>query len=44
MTPAQIADALGRGGSGVRMRLSKMLKAGDIVKCANGRYRTEAPL
>jgi hypothetical protein len=40
MTPAEIADALGksRATSGVRMLLSKMRKAGDIVKCADGRY------
>lgn len=44
MTPAEIADAIGKPrGSGVRMLLSKMRKAGDIVRCANGRYSANAP-
>jgi len=40
MTPAEIADAIGktRGKSGVRMMLSRMHKAGDVVKHADGRY------
>jgi hypothetical protein len=40
MTPAEIADAIGkpRANSSVRVLLYKMHKAGDVVKCADGRY------
>jgi hypothetical protein len=45
MTPAEIADAIGRPRkSSVRMLLHKMHKSGDIVRCADGRYKAEALL
>jgi hypothetical protein len=45
MTPAEIADAIGKPrNSSIRMLLHRMRKAGDIVKCADGRYKAEARL
>jgi AAA domain len=45
MSPAEIADAIGKPrSSGVRMLLHKMRKAGDIVRCIDGRYTAEARL
>jgi AAA domain len=42
MTPAEIADAIGKPrNSSIRMLLHRMRKAGDVVKCADGRYRAE---
>jgi hypothetical protein len=44
MTPAEIAVAIGKprsSGSGIRMLLLRMRKAGDITRCADGRYRAE---
>ena len=40
MTPAEISDALGksRANGSVRVLLHKMHRAGDVVKCADGRY------
>jgi hypothetical protein len=45
MSPAEIADVIGRPrGSGIRMILARMRKAGDIIKDADGRYRAELRL
>ncbi|HEU0215095.1 MAG TPA: AAA family ATPase [Stellaceae bacterium] len=42
MTPAEIADAIGKPrNSTIRVLLAKMRKAGDITKCADGRYRAD---
>jgi hypothetical protein len=42
MTPAEIADAIGKHrNSAIRVLLHKMRKAGDITRCADGRYRAE---
>jgi hypothetical protein len=40
MTPAEIADAIGkpRSNGSVRVLLHKMRKAGDVIKSADGRY------
>ena len=39
MTPAEIAEAIGKSGGSVRMLLSKMRRSGDITKDADDRYR-----
>jgi hypothetical protein len=45
MTPAEIADAIGKSSSkgSVRVLLHKMRKAGDVVKSADGRYTASRP-
>ena len=40
MTPAAIADALGKKPSATRMLLARMREAGEISKLANGKYWT----
>jgi DNA-binding IclR family transcriptional regulator len=39
VTPAEIAEAIGKSGGSVRMLLSKMRRSGDITKDADDRYR-----